>query len=50
MAVADGDAYVSTTDERALFNALAAPPSLKSLDVPQATRTSGHGRHTRTTS
>jgi dienelactone hydrolase len=41
MAVADDDAYVSTADERGLFDALAVPPSLKTLDVrPGGT---GHG-------
>lgn len=41
MAVADGDAYVSTADERSLFNALATPPSLKTLDVRPGG--AGHG-------
>ena len=41
MAVADGDAYVSIADERSLFNALAAPPSLKTLDVRPSG--AGHG-------
>lgn len=41
MAVADGDKYVSTADERKLFDALAAPPSLRTLDVQPAG--AGHG-------
>ncbi|NUR59996.1 MAG: alpha/beta hydrolase [Catenulispora sp.] len=41
LAVADGDRYVSTTDERKLFDALATPPAIKTLDVlPAGT---GHG-------
>lgn len=41
MAVAEGDAYVSTADERGLFDALAAPASLKTLDVRPGG--AGHG-------
>ncbi|MEY9855264.1 dienelactone hydrolase [Catenulispora sp. GAS73] len=41
MAVADGDKYVSTVDERKLFDALGAPPTLRTLDVRPAG--AGHG-------
>jgi pimeloyl-ACP methyl ester carboxylesterase len=41
MAVADGDRYVSTAEERKLFDALAAPASIKTLDVRPAG--AGHG-------
>jgi len=41
MAVADGDEYVSTADERKLFDALAAPPSLRTLEVRPVG--AGHG-------
>lgn len=41
MAVADGDRYVSTDDERKVFDALATTPSLRTLDVrPNG---AGHG-------
>jgi len=41
MAVAEGDPYVSTADERHLFDALAAPPQIKKLDIRPPG--SGHG-------
>jgi len=41
MAVADGDKYVSTADERRLFDALGAPPTLRTLEVRPAG--AGHG-------
>ncbi|NUP52527.1 MAG: alpha/beta hydrolase [Catenulispora sp.] len=41
MAVADGDRYISADDERKLFDALATPAVIKTLDVLPAS--SGHG-------
>jgi pimeloyl-ACP methyl ester carboxylesterase len=41
MAVADGDRYVSTVDERKLFDTLGAPASIKALDVRPSG--AGHG-------
>lgn len=41
MAVADDDRYISTDDERKLFDALATPAAIKTLDVLPAG--SGHG-------
>lgn len=41
MAVADGDPNVSANDERKVFDALAAPPALRTLDVQP--NGAGHG-------
>jgi dienelactone hydrolase len=41
MAVADGDRYIAVADERRLFDALATPPAIKTLEVLPAG--SGHG-------
>jgi len=41
MAVADGDKYVATTDERKLFDGLGTPASIKTLDVRPSG--AGHG-------